>query len=223
MDLLRKTQFDSKTKIWSGRKVKSIYNPDISLGQILYRTLQLNPSNVIQINHTENIQLTSDKVHKLSIRIALTLLEKNIENGDIVGIIAPNTSMVMPLCYGCLYIGAPIHPLDINFNKESIVNCWKNTRPKIIFSDGIMYDMVKEALEELHLNSPIYTLNNHLEGVLSIQEFLFNRGPHEQTFQPHDIENGDITAAIFCSSGTTGPPKAVCASHKSLLENTLRL
>ncbi|KAL5289399.1 hypothetical protein ACFFRR_009501 [Megaselia abdita] len=221
--MVYKTSFNAHTKIWSGKKVNPIYNPEVSLGQIIHRTLQVNPNNVIQINHTENVSLTSNNVFKLSSRIALSLMKKNITQSDVVGIIATNTSTVMPLCFGCLFVGVPIHPLDVHFNKESIVHSWRKTKPKIIFAEGNMYNIVKEAVEVLQLNSLIFTLNDHLENVQSIDDLLTPNENDENTFQPVAIKSGNETAAIFCSSGTTGLPKAVCVSHRSLLENTLRL
>lgn len=219
----RESSFNAETKIWSGRKVKPIFNPKASLGQIIHRTLQVNPNNIIQINHTENVSLTSNNVFELSTRIALRLIEKNISQSDVVGIIATNTSIVMPLCYGCLFVGVPIHPLDVHFDKESIVHSWRKTKPKIIFAEGNMYSIVKEALEELQLTSSVFTLNDHLENVPSIDDLLTPNENDEKAFQPVGIKSGNETAAIFCSSGTTGLPKAVCVSHSSLLENTLRL
>lgn len=218
-----RTLFNDETKIWSGRKLKTVYNPDASLGQILHRTLQVNPNNIIQINHTENVSLTSNNVFQLSTRIALSLIEKNVTQSDVVGIIATNTFIVMPLCFGCLFVGVPIHPLDVHFNKESIVHSWRKTKPKIIFAEGNMYNIVKAAVEELQLDSSIFTLNEHKENVPSIDDLLTSNENDEMAFQPVGIKSGNETAAIFCSSGTTGLPKAVCVSHRSLLENTLRL
>lgn len=219
----RKTTFHSETKTWSGQKRIPIYNPELSLGQIIHRTLQVNPKNIIQMNHTENISFTSNDVLKLSTRVALSLIERNISQSDVVGIIATNTSIVMPLCFGCLFAGAPIHPLDVHFNKESIVHSWRKTKPKIIFVEGNMYDIVREAVQELQLNSSVFTLNDHLENIPSIDDLLTSNENDEKAFQPVGIKSGNETAAIFCSSGTTGLPKAVCVSHRSLLENTLRL
>lgn len=219
----RKTTFDSETKTWSGQKRIPIYNPELSLGQIIHRTLQVNPNNIIQINHTENRSFSSNDVLKLSTRIALSLIERNVSQSDVVGIIATNTSIVMPLCFGCLFVGVPIHPLDVHFNKESIVHSWRKTKPKIIFVEGRMYDIAREALQELQLNSSVFTLNDHSENIPSIDDLLASNENDVKAFQPAGIKSGNETAAIFCSSGTTGLPKAVCVSHRSLLENTLRL
>lgn len=221
--MYRRTSFDSVSKTWSGPKKVSIYNPEASLGQIIHRTLQVNPNNIVQINHTENISFTSNDVFKLSSRIAHSLMKRNISESDVVGIIATNTSIVMPLCFGCLFVGAAIHPLDVHFNKESIVHSWRKTKPKIIFVEGNMYDTVKEAVEEMQLHSSVFTLNDHLENTPSINDLLLSNENDEKGFQPVGIKSGNETAAIFCSSGTTGLPKAVCVSHRSLLENTLRL
>lgn len=221
MNSFKGTLYNAETKIWSGRKVEPIYNPNASLGKILYRNLQLNPNNIIQINHTENVEFTSQQVFLLSKRISISLIEKDISHSDIVGIIATNTSIVLPLCYGCLFIGAKIHPLDVHFNKDSIMHFYSKTKPKIIFVEGEMFEVVKEALSEIKLNALVFTLNKHSKNIPCFEDFLSDKSFEE--FEPFEIKDGNETAAIFCSSGTTGLPKAVCVSHRSLLENTLRL
>ncbi|KAL5276831.1 hypothetical protein ACFFRR_002195 [Megaselia abdita] len=214
IEALLVTKFDATTKVWSGPKSRPMYHPDISVGQIVHMNLFSNPKNVLQINDTEGIQLTNEAVLLLSTRVAINLMQKGVTQKDVVGIIAGNTSYVMPVCYGTLFLGAPFHPLDVSFNKEAIAHSWKKTTPKVVFCDGHAYERVKEVKEENGLNYIIFTLNHHIEGVPKVDD-LFVSHPMEKIFRPLEVPSGEETAVILCSSGTTGLSKSVCLSHRS--------
>lgn len=45
-----RTEFDVENKIWSGNVIASLYNPNISVGQVLLWMLQRNPTKIAQVN-----------------------------------------------------------------------------------------------------------------------------------------------------------------------------
>lgn len=212
----RKTTFDPIQKIWRGPKEKSIYDRDASFGKMVYSQMLPNPNNVIQINDTEGTRFTNAQVIQMSSRIALSFLDKGLQQTDFVGIMAGNTSYVLPLVFGCYFTGVPHHPVDMSFNGDMIAHCWGKTRPKMVFCDGKVYDLVKETVDKLKLDCPIYTLNNHLDNVARIDELLTDKGIREKLFVPIPIQSGDQTAYVLCSSGSSGLSKVVCVSHRRI-------
>uniref|UniRef100_T1GWB0 AMP-dependent synthetase/ligase domain-containing protein n=1 Tax=Megaselia scalaris TaxID=36166 RepID=T1GWB0_MEGSC len=133
---------------------------------------------------------------------------------DFIGLMASNTTYLMPVLFGSLFVNIPCHPIDVTFSKEAISYSWSKTKPKLVFCDGSVYNTVKEVVSDLGLNSEIYTLNDHVDGVKAVQDLFIDGGLREQFFQPLEIENGDQTAIVLCSSGSTGLSKAVTLSHK---------
>lgn len=208
------TQFDPANKIWSGPHSRPVFHPDISVGQTIHMNLFTNPKNVLLINDTEGIEFTSEAVLLMSTRVAIHLMQKGVSQKDVIGVIARNTSYVLPVCYGVMFLGVPFHPLDICFEKEDIAHSWKKTKPRIVFCDGDVYTKVKEVKEENNLEYLIFTLNNHIEGVAKVDDLL-NPHPMEKIFRPLDVDSGEQTALILCSSGTTGLSKSVCISHRT--------
>lgn len=105
---------------------------------------------------------------------------------------------------------------------DTITKLYETTRPKLIFCDEENYNKVLYVMETLKLNVKIVLMTGSLKGILNIKDLV--------TY-PKDI--GDIssfpctklssadTAAILCSSGTTGTPKGVMCSHQSMLHNLL--
>lgn len=218
MGVVPSSVFDPERKIWSGPKKKMLYNCNASAGQILHKNIALHPKNIQQINDTEKITLTNEEVLSLSTKVALSLLDRGLTSKDIVGLIASNTTYVMPVIYGSFFINVPCHPVDVTFSKKAIAHCWNKTKPKVVFCDGSVYETVKEVLGDLGLKCEIFTLREHVEGVKKIEDLFIDRGDEEKFFQPHEIEDGDQTAVILCSSGSTGLSKAVALSHKYFCE-----
>lgn len=214
MGVVPSSVFDPERKLWSGPKLRDLYNDNASVGQVLFWNLAKHPENIQQINDTENTTLRNKEVLSMSKQIALTLQDMGLTSEDFIGLMASNTTYLMPVLFGSLFVNIPCHPIDVTFSKEAISYSWSKTKPKLVFCDGSVYNTVKEVVSDLGLNSEIYTLNDHVEGVKTVQDLFIDGGLREQFFQPLEIKNGDQTAIVLCSSGSTGLSKAVTLSHK---------
>lgn len=206
--------FDSKTNIWTGPRFPPSYNDNVSIGQLIFLNLTRHPKNIQQINDTEKTTLTNENVLDLSKRFALQYLDMGLKSEDVIGVIASNTTYLMPVLFASFFVNVPCHNLDVSFDKETVKHCWSKTRPKVIFCDGHVYSIVKEVVAELNLDCDIFTLNQHIKGVQSIEDLLSSVKSVDNFFLPLEIENGDQIAVILCSSGSTGLSKAVTISNK---------
>uniref|UniRef100_T1GZZ7 AMP-dependent synthetase/ligase domain-containing protein n=1 Tax=Megaselia scalaris TaxID=36166 RepID=T1GZZ7_MEGSC len=127
---------------------------------------------------------------------------------------ASNTTYLMPVLFGSLFLNVPCHPIDPTFSKEAIEHSWSKTKPKIIFCEGKLVQMVKKAIFDTGLKCDIYTLNGEVTGIKKVEDLFVAKTNDESNFQPLEIESGDQTAIVLCSSGSTGLSKAVTISHK---------
>jgi len=48
------TSYDPDEKVWSGSSQQSLYNEELTVGQIIFRQLQRQPNRIFQISHTDN-------------------------------------------------------------------------------------------------------------------------------------------------------------------------
>lgn len=210
--------YNQVEKTWSGPKKTLLFNPEASVGQVLFTCLRRqHPENVLQINDGEQTQLTSGEVLSMSVKVAKNLQLLDLQQTDVVGIMAYNTTNLMPLCYGLFFIGVPFHAIDCALSKDVAVRMWGKTRPKVIFCDESRIDIVMEVIRELNITSEVYTLNQHRRGVKRFDDLL-QKLPNENEFYPSEITASSQTAAISNSSGSTGFPKAVTLSHSIILE-----
>lgn len=171
--------FDSATKIWHGPKV--IESPR-SFVKELFEHLQKTPNKTAQYSIDEKTELTYNDLRLLSIRVAQNLLKIGVKSGDVIGIIAKNSTYVAPVALGCFLIGAPINPLDASFEDEDIKHLWAITRPTIIFSDYDKVDRIQKISNDLMLKAKIFTFIENVEGFSSIDEVL-EATEYEDSFQ----------------------------------------
>lgn len=209
-------KFSDSNRIWSSRQSSSKYNEKDSVGQILFQTLSSSdPSKIIQINDMEETTFTIGDILEISQKLANHLLDINIQQTDIIGIMAAGSSYVMPVCYAALFIGSPFFCMEISLDKESILRLWNIIKPKVIFCDDGFYNLTKEVTSKLYLNCKIYTLKHQVENILK------DRSTNHLSFQPLDVDDLDKTVMLCCSSGSSGLQKAVCWSHRFTKEYCL--
>ncbi|XP_062142772.1 uncharacterized protein LOC133850651 [Drosophila sulfurigaster albostrigata] len=218
MKYLPEISYNADEKIWSGKEQPVYFSADLSVGQVIFHEMQRHPKLVAQISDTENTVLTREELLLNSMRVASYLRNLDLEQSDIVGIIARNTTHIFAVAYGCLFNGMAFHSLNIIYEQETIGKLYDITKPKIIFCDGDEYEKVKEATK--HLNVKIVTMRKHKDGSIRIDDVLAT--PLDPFFQPASLEQGvNQTLAILCSSGTTGTPKAVTVPNANVVKNIL--
>ncbi|XP_068147490.1 uncharacterized protein [Drosophila tropicalis] len=205
------TFYNDETKIWSGAERVKLYNENCSVGQIIFNSLKNWPDNVIQITHMDGTVATNADFLTWATRIALFLKAEGLTHEDVVGIIANTSTYLVPLAAACFFNTTPFHAVNYTRDPKVIYGLYKTTTPKIMFCDGNDYERIKEITKEW--SPKIVTLTGHVDGVIGIDDLL-KANPAERIYQPSKLAVGpDQTAAILCSSGTSGLPKAVTLSN----------
>ncbi|XP_032576486.1 luciferin 4-monooxygenase [Drosophila sechellia] len=209
------TQFDKYTKIWSGPRPASFFDVDCSIGKILFAFMRNHPNSICQISDTEGTALTNGEAITFAIRIAQQLKAMGLKQDDVVGIMGTNTTYLMPVLLGCLLNGTPFHAVSPWQDEGTIKHLFSITRPKLIFCDGKCFQRL--SIIARILKSHVYTLKDHRLGMPRVEDLL-EPTRAELYYVPETLLlGGDHTVAILCTSGTTGPPKAVCISNSACL------
>nr|NP_650830.1 Acyl-CoA synthetase X2 [Drosophila melanogaster]AAF55698.1 Acyl-CoA synthetase X2 [Drosophila melanogaster] len=209
------TSYDPVQKVWSGCSRHSLYNEELTVGQIIFRQLQRQPQRIFQISHTDNTRLTRFQMLQNAAKIGCYLRDQGFKKEtDLVGLMARNSTHVGALAYGCLFNGTPFHAVNPNLEHNTISSLYKITRPRILCCDTADYEKIKDI--GASLGALIITVNGKLPGVISVADILQNPLPDD--YEPAQFQRGvDRTMAILCSSGTTGTPKAVTLSNSRKL------
>jgi len=214
------TSYDPDEKVWSGSSQQSLYNEELTVGQIIFRQLQRQPNRIFQISHTDNTRLTRSQMLQNAAKIGCYLRDRGFKKEtDLVGLMARNSTHVGALAYGCLFNGTPFHAVNPNLEQKTIESLYKITKPRVLCCDIGDYEKIKNV--GATLGALIITVNGKIQGVMSVTDLL--QSPLPEDYEPAQFKRGvDRTMAILCSSGTTGTPKAVTLSNSRKLFETHR-
>jgi fatty-acyl-CoA synthase len=153
-------------------------------------------------------------------RLARMLGKLGVEQGDRVGTFAWNNQRHFELYMAVPCVGAVLHTLNIRLFEEQLTYIVNHARDKVIFVD----DSLVPLLEKL---SPSFAQVEHyvvmgddvdlvdcaLPNALRYEELLEEAG--SDSFDYPEIDERQA-AALCYTSGTTGNPKGVLYSHRSI-------
>ncbi|XP_034107870.1 luciferin 4-monooxygenase [Drosophila albomicans] len=212
--------YDAATRTWQGPRGKEFYGPEMTLGEVTMRVLNLNADKVLQHCDPTGVELTGGQLAQQGLIIAQAFRRLKLSCGDVIGISANNTTYLTGVTIAAMLSGTPLNPLHPDFDEETVKYMYDITEPKLIFCDVENYEIIKAANARLVKPAFIYLVNGQLQGVSDVWDLLKeDKDLPAADYVPCPTLNGDDTAFIVCSSGTTGMPKGVTRSHRSLISN----
>jgi fatty-acyl-CoA synthase len=172
-------------------------------------TLSSDGSSVTRVSHRE----LADRVD----RLARALVGLGIEQGDRVATFAWNNQPHLELYFAVPCSGAVLHTLNIRLFAEQLTYIVNHAEDRVVFVD----DSLVPVLEQL---APTFAGVEHfvvmgegdagsLPNALRYEELLERAGPGPFDYPELDERQA---AALCYTSGTTGNPKGVLYSHRSI-------
>src|SRR5579884_3005903 len=160
---------------------------------------------------------------KRTIQLANALKSAGVEQGDRIATFAWNTYRHLELYFAIPCIGAVLHTLNIRLFADQLDYIINNAEDKIIFIDGDLVPLLEQLADGLK-SVKLYVImgeapnaTGKLQPSVDYETFI---GDQPQTIEwPKFDEN---TAAAMCyTSGTTGNPKDVDDSHRSIFLHSM--
>lgn len=162
-----------------------------------------------------------EEVHQL----ARAMKRLGVEKGDRVAVLSPNTAAMLQLFYACFQVGAVVVPLNTRLLPHDYLYIIEHAEAKLLFADDELIPLVETIVQSLSTVSgfvcmPVNGVASEREGWASYAGLLAN-----ESTEPciHEIEETDL-ATILYTSGTTGKPKGVMHTHRTLyfnMQNTM--
>ena len=141
--------------------------------------------------------------------LASGLVEKGIKRGDRVAVVSTNRPEMVVLWLACLRLGACFCPVNPGFTSGQLANVFRRMAPALIVAEPGMAAAVADGMARSEIAGPVVALGPAPSGWGSWTDL--ERGAGDPGWA--EAREGDL-AAILCTSGTTGPSKAVALSHR---------
>ena len=147
-------------------------------------------------------------------RIANLLLKRGIKKGDKVAILLMNCLEWLPIYFGVLKAGAVAVPLNFRYTSEEIKYCLGLSESIALIFGPEFIGRLENIYEQIpQVKTLLYAGEHRPSFAESYDRLTANCSSEEPKIR---ISNDD-NAAIYFSSGTTGFPKAILHTHKSLM------
>jgi long-chain acyl-CoA synthetase len=142
-------------------------------------------------------------------RISAMLEHKGVGPGDRVAIMLPNVPYFPAVYYGALRAGAVVVPMNVLLKGREVGYYLSDSGAKIIFA---WHDFMQAAEQGAEIAGGVEVVPvkpGEIEGLIFA---------HEPDAAVADVD-GDDTAVILYTSGTTGKPKGAELTHSNLRKN----
>jgi acyl-CoA synthetase (AMP-forming)/AMP-acid ligase II len=153
-------------------------------------------------------------------RVANALIARGIKKGEIVMLMMMNSLEWLPLYFGILRTGAIAAPLNFRFLSRQIQYCVDIAEPKLIILDQYFLERVEEIRPHCQsLGHCLFVGGRDSPAPMGMESLESSLLASAVTVSPSlslPSLNGEDSAGVYFTSGTTGSPKATLLCHRNL-------
>ncbi|MEQ8237248.1 MAG: AMP-binding protein, partial [Syntrophomonadaceae bacterium] len=151
-------------------------------------------------------------------RMANLLLKRGIKKGDKVAILLMNCLEWLPIYFGILKTGAIAVPLNFRYTAQEIKYCLDLSESIALIFGPEFIGRIETIYGQIPNVKTLFFAGENRPSFAESYDRLATNCPSEAP----DIKlTDDDFAAIYFSSGTTGFPKAILHTHRSLMSAAL--
>lgn len=175
-----------------------------------YELIENNPAGEYRLTMTWRV--FNEKAN----RLANLLLKRGIKKGDKVAILLMNCLEWLPIYFGILKAGAVAVPLNFRYTAEEIKYCLDLSETRALIFGPEFIGRVETIFDQLsNVKIVLYAGENRPSFAESYDRLTANCSSEAPPVELTDEDD----AAVYFSSGTTGFPKAILHTHRSLVSS----
>jgi fatty-acyl-CoA synthase len=181
----------------------------LTLTHILERSAKIYPNREIasRLDDGSMHRYTYRDFHRRVHRLAHALDSLGIEAGDRIATLCWNSSRHLELYFAIPCSGRVLHTLNLRLAPEQLTYIINHAEDRVIFADASLLPILEPIRSQLRSVKHIVVLDDEYETMLAA-------APEEPFAWPRLDENQ--AAAMCYTTATTGDPKGVIYSHRSL-------
>jgi len=178
-------------------------------------------SQIVSVTHDNpRHRYTQSECFDRAAQLASGLRKLGLEEGQTVGTLAWNDYRHMEIYYGVACSGSVCHTINPRLFPEQLVYIINHAEDQFLMVDPMFVPLVEAVEEQLETVKGVIVLaskesmpQTNLDNVFCYEELL---APEAEDFRWPELD--ERTACSLCyTSGTTGNPKGVLYSHRSLV------
>lgn len=181
----------------------------------LDRSALVHPQRIALV-HAERRQ-TWTQTRDRAYRLASALVQRGVQRGDTVSILAPNTPAMLEAHFGIPLSGAVLNAINCRLDAEGITFILRHGECRVLLVDSEFSALAEQAVAGLE-HAPLLvriddmaTPGEVAQGALDYEALLAEGDPAFEGVWP--LDEWDPIALNY-TSGTTGDPKGVVPSHR---------
>jgi fatty-acyl-CoA synthase len=188
-------------------------------GHLMWKRADLTPERIALVELETGASYTYTALNERTNRLANFMRDKlGVQKGDRVSILAKNSIVYLDLFYGLPKIGAIFAPFNWRLTAAELIYMVKDLEPKVLICEPEFQPILKEILEEVHIQHVVSLRGLEMDGAWVYEEEV-EAASSAEPWQPK--MDGETPYAILYTSGTTGYPKGAIIPHRQVLYNCL--
>ena len=155
-----------------------------------------------------------DAVGKID-SFAGALADRGVGVGDVVGLLAPNSTAFAIAFHGILRAGATATTINVLFTAKDIVKQLTDSKATMLITVSALLPSAKEAAAAVGISDDRLVVLDGADGHPSAEDLVGAGFPAPKV----SFDTATHLAVLPYSSGTTGNPKGVMLTHRNLVAN----
>ncbi|WP_410600260.1 long-chain fatty acid--CoA ligase [Amycolatopsis sp. lyj-90] len=208
--------------------LSTMQDGQLSLGRLLrHGTTVHSESEVITWTGSEARRETYGELGKHAARLANALRSLGITGDQRVGTFMWNNAEHMAAYLAIPAMGAVLHTLNIRLFPEQLVFVANHAEDQVVIVDGTLVPLLAKQLPELKTVRHVIVANGDASTLpapdgVQVHSYSELLADQPDTFDWPDVD--ERSAAAMCyTSGTTGDPKGVAYSHRSIWLHSMQV
>ena len=153
-------------------------------------------------------------------RLAAALQTLGANAGRVVSFLTYNTHHLLEAYYGCLQAGAVLNPVNIRLRPQQIASILNHAECRALFFHVDFTPLVEAMRGELGTVTAFVALEGDPRPTLPFRDYEALLGA-AAPIRNDPVVDEDSVAELFYTSGTTGSPKGVMLTHRTLYLHAL--